>query len=214
MNSFFIRWVFYCAAGEFLGIAAASAIVFGINNSIREPETFVQKSIVLCSMMIAGAIEGFLLGSFQWKVLKEKIPILPWREWTGYTVLVATMGWFLGMMPSLLFYDNSTPDSNIDHSNPIIFALLSVLIGLGIGSVFGCFQWFSLRKYIPKAHRWIADNGVGWAFGIGWIYLASSLPDINTPLVTMVYLGMAGGILAGISVGLVTGIFLKKVLKS
>ena len=41
-----------------------------------------------------------------------------------------------------------------------------------------------------------------------WIFLAASIPDASTPLMLVVGMGAAGGILAGLSVGAITGLFL------
>ncbi len=155
-------------------------------------------------------MEGYLLGTFQWHVLKDKFAALPKREWVFYTVLVSVLGWFLGMLPSLFFISNNdvTPTSSIDFEDPIVFAVLSIGSGLVLGSVFGLAQWFSLRQYAEAAYKWIIANALGWGLGLGWIYLFASLPTEQTSLTFNIMMGVIGGLLAGLSVGSVTGIFL------
>lgn len=205
-----LKWTINCALGELLGISVAGAIAFGVNSAIGEPQTIADKVLVLFFMLLAGFIEGFMLGLFQWKVLKNKFKKMPHNKWILYTVTVAVLGWFLGMLPSLFFISTNTTSNSapsFDFDNPIIFTLLCIGTGIILGAIFGLFQWFVLKKYAQKAYLWILANALGWGLGLGWIYLFASLPSENTTLMTNIVLGIFGGILAGISVGGVTGLF-------
>jgi len=208
------KWTLYCATGELLGIGCAGAMAFVVNSVIGEPKTLLLKLCVLLLMLLAGFIEGLLLGIFQWNAIKYKFPKMPGNLWVLYTVLVAVLGWFLGMLPSLFFLPTEpSPNGNsqtIDFNNPIIFALLSIGTGMVLGALFGLFQWFVLRRYAQKAYRWIIANALGWGLGLGWIYLFASLPDENTTLIINITLGVIGGLLAGLCVGGVTGLYLIK----
>jgi len=83
-------------------------------------------------------------------------------------------------------------------------------LGLLLGSIFGLFQWFSLRKYAIRSYTWITANAIGWAIGLGWIFLFASIPSENSSLAFNILMGIIAGILAGLSVGAVTGYFLDK----
>jgi hypothetical protein len=205
-----LKWTINCALGEILGIGFAGAIAFSINSTIGEPQTIASKVLVLFFMLLAGFIEGFMLGIFQWKVLINKFQKIPKNKWILNTVRVAVLGWFLGMLPSLFFIppettSNDAPSFNFD--NPTVFALLSIGTGNILGGIFGLFQWFVLKQYVQKAYLWILANALGWGLGLGWIYLFASLPSENTTLMTNIVLGIFGGLLAGITVGGVTGLF-------
>jgi len=211
-NNFFFRWTFNCAFGELAGIGAAGAIAYLVNTSLGEPETLGLKLFVLFAMMLAGAIEGSLLGFFQWRVLKDKFTKVPKWEWIGYTIAIAVLGWFLGMLPSLFFIPSEpvSPDQSagINLEQPVLYIGLSVAAGLVLGALFGLFQWFSLRKYAQKAWKWILANALGWGLGLAWIYIVAALPPEGNPIYVNVGLGITGGVLAGLSVGAVTGRFL------
>jgi hypothetical protein len=217
MTNLWKKWTINCAIGELLGIACAGGIAFGINSIIGEPQSLGNKLVVLISMMFAGFIEGAVLGLFQWKVLVTKFQNIPKKEWMFYTILVGILGWFLGMLPSLFFIPNTTEaqtvNEGMDFSNPYIFAFLSVSVGLGLGAVFGLFQWFSLKKYAQKAYKWIIANALGWGLGLGWIYLFASIPTEKSTLTFNILMGIIGGVLAGLSVGAITGIYLVKLKK-
>jgi NhaP-type Na+/H+ or K+/H+ antiporter len=122
------------------------------------------------------------------------------------------------MMPSLFFMPTAPqgiqPNEGINFSNPILFILFSLTTGLILGALFGLFQWFSLRKYADKAYKWIIANALGWGLGLGWIYLFASLPTEESSMVFTVLIGICGGLLAGLSVGAITGLFLIRLEKN
>jgi len=181
MNDLWKKWTVHCALGELIGIGCAGLIAFIVNLLIGEPMSIGSKILVLLSMLFAGFIEGYVLAHFQWHVLVKKFTDLPKKEWIYYTVMVAVLGWLLGMLPSLFMIPETTANdaaqSEPPYSNPFIFALLSIGMGLALGALFGSFQWFSLKKYARKAHFWIIANALGWGLGLGWIYLFASIPD-------------------------------------
>lgn len=178
---------------------------------------FQSKIIVLIAMMFAGFIEGVVLGWFQWRVLVNKFENIPQKEWMFYTVLVGVLGWFLGMLPSLFFIpvessSNGTSEG-MDFSNPYVFALLSIGSGLILGAIFGLFQWIVLRRYVHKAYKWIIANALGWGLRLGWIYLFASIPIEESSIAFNFMMGIFGGVLAGVSDGSITGLFLLKLKK-
>jgi hypothetical protein len=205
------HWTLYCAVGELLGIGAAGTIAFGVNSLVGDPQTLSMKLVVLTAMLVAGAIEGSLLGYLQWRVLVLKFHAIPLKEWLLCTVSIAVLGWFLGMLPSLFFApSSSSPQAqSLDFdTNPLVFIVLTIVLGLVLGALFGLFQWFSLRKYTPDAYKWIIANALGWGAGLGWIYVFASLPSETSPLLVNIIMGVLGGLLAGLSVGAITGWFL------
>lgn len=169
--------------------------------------------MVLCIMMFAGSVEGSLLGFFQWKVLRQKFALITQKAWMTNTIIIAVLGWFLGMLPSLFFIpeiSTSEAPQGIDLDHPLLFSLLCVVAGLITGTLFGIFQWFVLRRHAEQAWKWILANALGWGAGLGWIFVFASLPTAGTSLIINILLGLCGGILAGLSVGAITGLFLVK----
>jgi hypothetical protein len=209
-NIFWLHWTVNCAFGEVIGIGAAGAIAAGVFAAFGEPQTTGTKLVVLLCMMGAGLIEGLALGYFQWRVLRSKFPSLTGSAWIFQTVLIAVLGWMLGLLPSLFFINQTAAGDPPPQLPASLFALLSIGAGLLLGALFGLFQWFELKHHAAGAARWILANALGWAIGIGWIYFFASLPDDFTPILEKVFYGICGGILAGFSVGAVTGAFLVK----
>ncbi|MBI3133735.1 MAG: hypothetical protein HYZ14_03580 [Bacteroidetes bacterium] len=208
----FIHWILNCALGELIGIGAAGAIAVGTTVLMGEPESLSEKFVVLFLMMLAGALEGTVLGYFQWRILVRKFHSLPKKTFMAWTISVAVSGWFLGMLPSLFFIPENAQaaEAPVPEIHPLLFIALSMGMGLILGALFGLFQFFALRKYATPANRWILANALGWALGMCCIFIFATLPDENTPRYLIIGGGILGGLLAGISVGLITGIFLRQ----
>jgi len=202
----------YCAAGEFLGIGIAALIAWLAFQLIGEPQTLSEKLLTLALMIIAGALEGLILGYMQWRVLRKAVHALPARQWISVTTIVAMLAWSMGMLPSLFYSDINEPlNSPYEQTRMMLLAVL--ISGLFLGALFGLFQFIVLRNYLNQALSWIFANSLAWAIAIGWIFLSASLPSENTSVWTIVLLGIGGGMLAGLTMGWITGYFLCRILR-
>lgn len=211
---YWLNWTIACGMGEFLGIGVAAGIAFLHIHFLGEPQTIGQRLLVIVVMVLAGIIEGLVVGSFQWSVLRRKFANLKVPNWLIVTALGAATAWLLGMLPSTFFApEPSTASSESLEFSGAQFALLAVLSGIVLGALFGAFQWVELRKHTAKASRWILANLFGWTVGLTIIYLGASAPLVETGLVAVIIIGTISGLLAGLSVGAITGLFLVK-LKS
>ncbi|MCU0439274.1 MAG: hypothetical protein MUC49_15360 [Raineya sp.] len=208
-----LQWTFNCALGELLGIGVAGAIAFTVNHLVGEPQNISQKLLILSCMMVAGLIEGSFLGFFQWKVLSKKFTLIPQKSWMLSTILIAVLGWFLGMLPSLFLIptESVSSESSFNFESLWVIAFLSIGMGLVLGAIFGLFQWFVFRKYALRATQWIWANALGWAVGLSWIYVFASIPTEHSSIYFNVAMGVLGGLLGGLSVGAVTGIYFLKI---
>jgi uncharacterized integral membrane protein len=206
-------WTIFCSLGEIFGIAIAAITARLIWLFIGEPSDLAEKVFVLISMIIAGSLEGLTVGYFQWHVLRGVFPTMKARFWIKPTVLVAALGWFLGMLPSTFFTANQeTAAAQAQPDLPLVWTIIfAALMGLIVGAIFGAAQWFVLRRFVKNAGLWIIGNAVGWSVALIWIFIAASLPDEETSLANVLILGGIGGLLSGLSVGAVTGYFLLRI---
>jgi len=209
----FWRWVFLCALGELLGFASAGGMAWLVNTWAPNPQRLALKFLVWGGMLVGGAMEGFLLGRFQWQGLHARFPRLPLRAWVGTTVAVAMGGWGLGMIPSLFMFDDVASGNAAEASTgpgPLLTLLLSMGMGLVLGGIFGGAQWLVLRHYMYKAGYWVLGNALGWGVGMVFLFWCASLPAQNASMGTLMAFGAAGGVAAGVCVGIGTGWFLFK----
>ena len=214
-NPIWRRWTLACAAGEIIGIGGAALLATAHLLLLGEPETTDQKLLQLVFMMAAGFVEGSLLGWFQWRVLGKIFPALPSKSWISYTVAVAVIGWFLGMLPSLFLFDTG-PAVEVPAEEPSLYLVLgfALLMGLCLGGLFGLFQWLSFKKYVQHTTSWIWANMLGWGVAMMVIFLAATWPDVDTPKIWVVVSGIVGGLLAGLSVGAITGVYLLRIIRN
>jgi hypothetical protein len=203
----FLKWVWICATGEFLGIACAAAIAVGVNLWIGEPDTLLEKGLVYLSMLVSGVVEGSILGAVQARGLRSFVPSVSRIRWIRLTVAVAVMGWALGGLPAVLM-SGGEPEADAEGPSFAMILVLSAGMGMVLGALFGLVQWIELRRCTRHTVHWITANAVGWTFGMFFIFLFATLPDVGDPVWFMIMCGAIGGMLAGMSVGVATGVYL------
>jgi hypothetical protein len=155
---YWLNWTIACGMGEFLGIGVAAGIAFLHIHFLGEPQTIGQRLLVIFVMVLAGIIEGLVVGSFQWSVLKKRFANIKVKNWLIVTALGAATAWLLGMLPSTFFAPEAatTSPESLEFSGAQ-FALLAFLSGVVLGALCGAFQWVELRKH--AAQRQSLDSG-------------------------------------------------------
>lgn len=202
------EWIYSCALGELLGIGVAAIFAVLIYRAVGEPDTLSEKLVTLFAMVFAGSLEGLSVGFFQWRVLRRKFNEITVSSWLTATVAVAAFGWFAGMLYPTFFAASELSQTETSEMPAYLTALFAAVFGIAVGAVFGGAQWIVLRLHARNAAQWILGNSLGWAAALVWIYLAASLPSAETPMAITAVIGAGAGILAGLSVGAITGIFL------
>ena len=201
--SFYGRWIVACAAGELVGIGAATAGALTISELIGEPQSPGGRLLTLAAFVAVGAIEGTALAGFQWRVLRARLPRLRPGEWVGVTVSIAVAGWVAGMAPSLLINHEATPQ---EEPGLALVLLLASVAGAGAGLCFGGAQWFVLRRHAERASRWIWIHVPAWALAMSAIFLGASLPSSSSSNAFIALTGSLGGALGGVLLGAISGL--------
>jgi len=210
-GKYWLNWTIACGIGEFFGIGVAAGIGSLYLILLGEPGSLSQKISLILVMVFAGIIEGLLVGSFQWSVLRKRFIAMKAKNWLIFTALGAATAWLLGMIPSTFFiFQSSASSTAAAEPSGMQIALLAAVSGIVLGALFGAFQWIELKKHTPDAGRWILANLLGWTVGLIIIYLGASIPSLDTSLAIVISIGVISGLLAGLSVGAVTGLFLVK----
>jgi hypothetical protein len=202
--SFYRRWILACTAGELVGIGIATAAALAINTLIGEPQSLGSQLLTLATFAAVGAVEGTALAGFQWRVLRTRLPRLRATEWIGVTVVLAVVGWIVGMTPSLFM--NHEPTAAQEEPDLVLVLLMAAMAGAGAGVCFGAAQWLILRRHAESAARWIWIHVPAWALAMAAIFLGASLPTIEWSAWSIALTGATGGLLGGILLGAVTGI--------
>ena len=209
-RSFKFKWTLACGLGEFFGLAIAAGIAGGHALLLGEPSSLLQKVGLLAAMVFAGLIEGSLIASFQWRVLRQRFPQISFRGWWRVTVTAAIVAWILGMMPSA--FGANTGAASDPGLNLQIFA--GLMLGFFLGALFGIFQWTILKNYADLAVKWITGNAIGWAIAMAVIFLIAGSVPAGAPFWQIALSGAIAGLLAGLIVGLFTGFFMPEAKES
>lgn len=209
------RWTLACGAGETVGMAAAAGTAGLLLATVGEPHDWPSAFAVWAGSIAGGAVEGLAVGLFQLWVLRPWLPALPGRRWVWVTVVVAMAGWALGMAgPALVFWrvtDSGTAggDQAAAAGPPLwVMPLAGAAMGLLLGAVFGTAQARVLRGHVARPQRWIAANSAGWAAALAVMMTGASIPSGPWPWRQLLALGALTGVLAGLAIGAVTGLFL------
>lgn len=135
---------------------------------------------VLLVALIGSGLHGIVLGRWQWRILRHRVPDLPRRRWVMATFVPAFAVWLLAIAPGavdLMAQGGDTFDVFRDGFSQAL--VLGPLIGLS--------QMTALRGETTRWKWWFAANvttyllgAAMWDFG-GWLLDALSLSGEVTP---------------------------------
>jgi hypothetical protein len=158
--------------------------------------------LALVTMVLAGSVEGAVLGSaqadclYRWRVL----PVRRW--WIIATSLGAAFAWSLGMLPSTLGGVSWT-------------ARTAVAVGIGglmLLTSLPLAQYFVLRDHVERASLWIPINVAAWLLGIAWTLLPSPWIDQSTSTGTLILVYSVAGLCMAATVAVVSGLGMSRLL--
>jgi hypothetical protein len=191
-RSLWLSWFGSVTLGECLGFAVPATV--GAVAAQLGPAVFVPL------LVLAGAVEGALLGWFQARVLRRVVPGLPVRRWTGATAAGAALAWTIGLLPSTL-------GGALAAWPAALLIPVAAIGGLVLLGSIGTAQWLVLRAHVRRAGHWI------WATAAAWVLALGLFTAVTTPLwqpdqsvATIVLIGVLGGVVMAATVAAVTGI--------
>ena len=172
--SLWLRWVFANAVGEALGLGTTALIGAAIVSSLGEGTSVLATLALAAVAVLAGTlVEGTVVGTAQWLVLRGPLPGIRWRTWAVATGAGAFLAWLLGMIPSTVLSlgadSGGAGAAPAEPSNTVVLAL-AFLMGLVLGPVLGFVQWLVLRRFVSHAALWMPANAFAWAFGMVVIF--------------------------------------------
>jgi hypothetical protein len=191
-----LHWVLVVTVGEAIGFLVPAVVGAAVTAAAWAPLP------TLIAMVLAGSVEGAVLGAAQsdclhrWRVLPLR------RRWIAATSLGAAVAWSLGMLPGMVGGLNWTIGT-------------VVLVGIGgliLLSSLPLAQYFVLHDHVRRALLWIPINVVAWLLGISWTLVPSPWVDQSTPTGTLILIYGIAGLCMAATVALVTGAGLTRLL--
>lgn len=193
------RWVVATTCGELAGftipaIVGATATSAGVGQSA---------SMVL--LVLAGVGEGTVLGWAQSRMLRRELPELRTGDWVRATAAGAAAAWTIGMLPS-------TFSRQVLELWPPLLVAFGVLAGVVLLASIGFAQWLVLRRHVDdRAGSWVVANALAWIAGLAVVFAAIGVAPADSPVLIAAF-GVVGGLGMGLTVALVTGLFLVRLL--
>jgi hypothetical protein len=160
--------------------------------------------VAALAVLAGTVIEGSVVGTAQWLVLRRPLVRMRWRAWALATALGAGIAWTLGMIPStFLFSGTDTGTAAPSEVSDLMIYALAAGMGLVLGIILGASQWLVLRHYVSKAGWWVLANALAWMAGMVVVFIGTSFipaEGITLPvaLLLLLFLIVAGAVVGAI----------------
>jgi hypothetical protein len=186
------RWVLHVSAGELAGFSVP--LVLGVVVRASAP------AIQLAVLVLAGMVEGAVVGAAQAGVLRGHLAGFRGTAWVVATSAAAGLAWLLGMLPSLTHPVWSTwPVAGVAVAGSLLGGLLLCSIGAA--------QAWVLPAGTPRPSRWIWWTAGGWCAGlVAFGVVAPPLWHEGQAAVVSALIGLAGGAAMALVMAGVTGV--------
>ena len=196
-NVFLANWVGRVSLGESLGFLAP-ALAQLLAAALWPTATFPL-------LVLAGFVEGAVLGWFEVHVLRSRLPDVSIRRWVLFTGAAAAGAWTLGLLPSADSAWQDWPAAAQIAAGTTAGVVLLASIGLA--------QWIELRHHVPRAWRWIAGSAAAWGAGLGvFMAVATLLWQPGQDLWLSALIGIWAAVLMAVTMAVITGLVMAPLL--
>lgn len=145
------------------------------------------------SLILAGALEGAMIGAAQAHVLRD---VVPPRAFVGATTLAMTASWVAGAVVSLV-EPASAP-------GPVLVLGVAAVLGAVVGFALGLAQDRVLARAGVSGTRFIGYSALGWCAAQVVLAMLAGLADMELSakhLALRFFAGLLGGAVAGLVAG-------------
>ena len=184
-------WVLVNAIA-FVVIPLAGAAVEQLASTATKNLVQDNRALVVLIIAVTGAaLEGIVVGRWQWRLLRRRVPDLKSRRWVMATLVPAFAVWLLVIAPEAV-------DLLAKGGNTLIVFREGFIQALVLGPLIGLSQSAALRGHTSRWAWWFAANVTTYLSGAAlhelgaWLKHALSMPAQTTtyfPLVAFVIHG-------------------------
>ncbi len=202
-----LQWVVANAASETVGLG--TTLLIGAFLLVNAEPTIGALPAAALGVLAGTVIEGTVVGTAQWIVLRRPLKRMRWHVWVLATALGAFVAWTLGMIPSTLLF--TAPDSGAAASgemSDLMTYALAAAMGIALGTILGAAQWLALCRHLPKAGWWVPGNSLAWMLGMVVVFLGTSFIPAGGITVPVALILLLFVVAAGAVVGAVHGLVL------
>ena len=172
---FYRRWIGANCIGEALGLGTTFILgvliapVLGADTSAAAVLAGAVAAVVLGTLL-----EGVIVGFFQARALRRRLPGVSQRAWIVATAIGAGLAWLLGMIPSTIMSltdrGESAAAGAVAEPSTVMQLGLAAVLGFVLGPVLAAPQLRVLRPQVAHSGRWIWANALAWAVGMPLIF--------------------------------------------
>ena len=196
-DRFLRNWLLWVSLGETVGFLAPVLAQLAVGGS----------AVVAPALILAGAVEGTVLGWTQSTVLRSRLPALSRRRWVGATAIGAAAAWFIGLLPAEW--------ADVWQTWPATGQVVAaVVLATVLVCALGYAQWFELRRHLRGAGWWILGSAAAWCAGLAVFFAVATplwQPGQSGGLILLI--GVLAGALMALTMALVSGLVLHLLLR-
>jgi len=193
------RWVAVVAGAELAGFLSPALV--GVATA-SAPQLVATPALV-----VAGCVEGLLLGAGQASCLRRSLSGFPTARWVVATTVGAAICWLIGMLPTLT------------HSWwsewPLPVAIVAgVLLGTLLLATLGTAQVVALPPSTAGGLGWIVATAGAWCAGLA-VFSAVTTPlwHAGQAWWQLLAIGVVGGALMAVTMAAVTGLGMLRLVR-
>jgi Na+/citrate or Na+/malate symporter len=160
----------------FLVIPVVAILLEWLASAATHDLVYDQRTLaVLIIAVVGAATQGVILGRWQWRLLRRRVPELRRGRWVMATLVPAFFVWLAVISPAAVDILARGGDTLAAFGNGIIQALV-------LGPLIGLSQATALRGHTSRWPWWLAANVATYLSGAGlyefgsWLQQALSLP--------------------------------------
>ena len=151
-------WVLLNAAAYLVIVGGGALLLDALTSGAQDFAEDHRALVILIIALVGAAVQAFVLGRLQWKILRLRVPGLPRRRWLVATFVPAVIVWLLAIAPRAVDTLAGGGDTLAAFKNGFIQALV-------LGPLIGLSQATALRDYTTRWRWWFAANVTTWLFG-------------------------------------------------
>lgn len=177
-QSFTTTWIVNNTIGIFFGFVIISlvGILYTVLLSINISFQFVAIAVIL-----AGLLQGLIMGEWQYRALVQKIPKINKTKWLALTASTTVFIWVCVIIfPQLKNYSLVSMQESVQNQTKVLYqvqpnlvAIYNLIIsffgGIFLGYILSFVQWTELSKHTKASFRWIYYHALAWGAGLGFI---------------------------------------------
>jgi hypothetical protein len=199
-------WIWSCIVGSVLATTISALVLVVVSSTLAQYRSGAYEVATVELVAITAALEGGLIGYFQWRVLRRLFPTMTSGPWVGTTMIAAASGCVLSWLPTSFALTAALASRIGDHTpGPAAIVRIWLVTGALVGLVWGFAQYAVLRLHAHRAGSWIVASTMSWTISFIWLYLAAFWPDRTMSPLIHVGLGALSGLILGSVLGLLQG---------